>query len=83
MVEKTFFLDIPDLDRVVMGWEERGNVGGDGLGIAMLGFGIGEITWTTFVVIWEEGEFVRIMGSGKWAWGVGLGRDAGGVFVKG
>ncbi len=83
MVEKTFFLDIPDLDRVIMGWEEKGSVGGDGLGKAMLGFGIGEITGMTFVVIWEEGEFVRIMGSGKWAWGVGLGRDAGGLFVKG
>jgi hypothetical protein len=83
VVEKTFFLDIPDLDRVVMGWEERGSVDGDGLGIVMLGFGIGEITWTTFVVIWEEGEFVRTMGSSKWAWGVGLGRDARGVFVKG
>ncbi len=65
-VERTFFLDIPDLDRVVIGWEERGGIGGEGLGISMLGFGIGKITGAAFVVIWEEGEFVRVVGSGKW-----------------
>jgi hypothetical protein len=67
VVERTFFLDILDLDRVVMGWEERGSISGKELGIAMLGFGIGEITGTAFVVIWEEGKFVRIIGLGKWA----------------
>ena len=64
-MEKTFFLDIPDLDRVVMGWEEMGGIGGEGLGLSMLGFGIGEITRAAFVAIGEEGVVVRVVGLGK------------------
>ena len=82
-MEKTFFLDIPDLDRVVMGWEEMGGIGGEGLGLSMLGFGIEEITGATFVAIGEEGIVVRVVGSGKWVCGLGLGKKAGAVFMEG
>ena len=65
-MEKTFFLDIPNLDRVVMGWDEMGGIGGGGLGFSKLGFGIGEITGAVDVGIWEEDVFVRVLGLGKW-----------------
>ena len=62
-MEKIFFLEMPDLERVVIGWEERGGIGGEELGIAMLGFEMGIRRGTADVGIWEEDVFGMVLGS--------------------